>query len=109
MNRSVLLLGGKSTWVLIDKVVVLVVNVGLNLVLIPRFGILGAAMAWAVSIVVDNVIDHEREDVTFEVEVFTYDANPATAIPVYRTAAPMDTTGTTTAMWVTCLSARLWV
>lgn len=50
------------------------------------------------SIVVDNVIDHEREDVTFEVEVFTYDANPATAIPVYRTAAPMDTTATTTAI-----------
>jgi hypothetical protein len=53
---SVLLLGGKSTWVLLDKVAVLVVNVGLNLLLIPRFGILGAAMAWAVSIVVDNVL-----------------------------------------------------
>lgn len=53
---SVLLLGGKSTWVLLDKVVVLIANVGLNLLLIPRFGILGAAMAWAVSIVVDNVL-----------------------------------------------------
>jgi O-antigen/teichoic acid export membrane protein len=53
---SVLLLGGKSTWVLLDKIAVLAVNIGFNLVLIPRFGILGAAIAWALSIVLDNVL-----------------------------------------------------
>lgn len=53
---SVLLMGGRSTWVLAVKVLVLVVNVGANLVLIPRLGIVGAAIAWALAIVVDNVI-----------------------------------------------------
>ncbi|MBI3179040.1 MAG: hypothetical protein HYZ27_05225, partial [Deltaproteobacteria bacterium] len=48
------------------------------------------------SIVVTNVIDHEGEPVTFEVQFFTYDTDPETGIPVYRTTAPMDTTGTST-------------
>ncbi|HVV82172.1 MAG TPA: carboxypeptidase-like regulatory domain-containing protein [Kofleriaceae bacterium] len=50
------------------------------------------------TITVTNVVDHEGEPVTFEVEFFTADANPDTGIPVYRTTAPMDTTGTTTAI-----------
>jgi O-antigen/teichoic acid export membrane protein len=53
---SVLLMGGRSSWVLGVKVVVLTVNVAANLVLIPRLGILGAAVSWALAIVVDNVI-----------------------------------------------------
>jgi O-antigen/teichoic acid export membrane protein len=53
---SVLLMGGRSTWVLAVKVLVLVVNVAANLVLIPRLGIVGAAIAWALAIVVDNAI-----------------------------------------------------
>lgn len=51
---SVLLMGGRSTWVLADKAIVLAVNLVLNLLLIPYFGIVGAAAAWAVAIVVDN-------------------------------------------------------
>lgn len=53
---SVLLMGGRSLWVLGDKVVVLAVNIAANLLLIPRYGILGAALAWALSIVVDNIV-----------------------------------------------------
>lgn len=52
----VLLMGGKSTWNLANTIVAIVLNVGLNLVLIPRFGMEGAAVAWAVSIVIDNVM-----------------------------------------------------
>ncbi|MGA9316387.1 MAG: polysaccharide biosynthesis C-terminal domain-containing protein, partial [Solirubrobacteraceae bacterium] len=51
----VLLMGGKSSWNLVNALAALAVNVGLNLALLPRIGILGAAIAWAASIVVDNV------------------------------------------------------
>jgi O-antigen/teichoic acid export membrane protein len=51
----VLLMGGRSSWSAINAGAALAVNIGLNLVLIPRMGILGAAIAWAASIVVDNV------------------------------------------------------
>ena len=52
----VLLMGGKSSWNLLNTAVALTLNIGLNLVLIPRFGIEGAAIAWAVSIIVDNLM-----------------------------------------------------
>lgn len=51
----VLLMGGKSSWNLVNALAALVVNVGLNLMLLPRIGIVGAAIAWAASIAVDNV------------------------------------------------------
>jgi len=55
-NVTVLLLmGGKSSWNVVNTMAALVVNVGLNLVLLPRIGIAGAAIAWAASIVVDNL------------------------------------------------------
>ncbi|HEX8304635.1 MAG TPA: oligosaccharide flippase family protein [Jatrophihabitans sp.] len=53
---TVLLMGGRSTWVLMDKAAALTVNVAANLVLVPRFGITGAAVAWAVTIVLDSVL-----------------------------------------------------
>jgi O-antigen/teichoic acid export membrane protein len=52
---TVLLMGGKSSWNLINTVVSLTLNVGLNLVLIPRYGINGAAIAWAATIAVNNL------------------------------------------------------
>jgi O-antigen/teichoic acid export membrane protein len=52
----VLLMGGKSSWNLVNTAVALTLNVVLNLVLMPRFGMEGAAVAWAVSIVVDNLL-----------------------------------------------------
>jgi O-antigen/teichoic acid export membrane protein len=51
----VLLMGGKSSWSAINAGSAFIVNIGLNLVLLPRMGILGAAIAWGASIVVDNV------------------------------------------------------
>jgi MYXO-CTERM domain-containing protein len=50
------------------------------------------------AIVVTNVVDLEREDVSFEVQFFADGVDPETGIPVYRTTAPMDTTATTTAI-----------
>ncbi len=51
----VLLMGGKSSLSAYNALAALIVNVGLNLILLPRVGIVGAAIAWAASIVVDNV------------------------------------------------------
>lgn len=51
----VLLMGGKSSWGAINTGAALTVNISLNLLLLPHLGILGAAIAWGASIVVDNV------------------------------------------------------
>lgn len=51
---TVLLMGGRSTWVLADKAASLAINVAANLLLVPHYGITGAAVAWAVTIVLDS-------------------------------------------------------
>ncbi len=51
----VLLMGGRSFWNLANVIVALGVNVVLSLILIPRIGIAGAALAWSGSILINNV------------------------------------------------------
>ncbi|MDQ4004849.1 MAG: oligosaccharide flippase family protein [Actinomycetota bacterium] len=51
----VLLMGGKSLWNLFNTLGALAITVVLSIVLIPRFGVTGAAMAWATSMVFENV------------------------------------------------------
>ncbi|HEU5128346.1 MAG TPA: polysaccharide biosynthesis C-terminal domain-containing protein [Glycomyces sp.] len=53
---SMLSMAGKTSWQLIDVTVALVVNVALNLLLIPAVGIVGAAIAWSASVLVNNLI-----------------------------------------------------
>jgi O-antigen/teichoic acid export membrane protein len=53
---AVLLMSGRSLLSLANAVLTLAVNVGLDLVLIPRLGILGAATGWAISIALRNVL-----------------------------------------------------
>jgi O-antigen/teichoic acid export membrane protein len=52
----VLLMGGKSSWNMANAGAALAVNVVLNIVLIPPFGITGAAVAWAATIAVGNLV-----------------------------------------------------
>jgi len=52
----VLITTGRSSWSLINGLLAVAVNVGLDLVLIPRYGITGAAIGWAVAIVVTNLM-----------------------------------------------------
>ena len=54
--QTILLMGGRSTWQLADKTFALVLNVVLDLLFIPWWGISGAAIAWAITIVVDTAI-----------------------------------------------------
>ena len=48
-------MSGRPLWNMVDNIAVLVLNVALNLVLIPRFGIVGSAVAWAISLGVVNL------------------------------------------------------
>jgi O-antigen/teichoic acid export membrane protein len=52
----VLITTGRSSWSLANGLTALVVNVGLDLLLIPRYGITGAAIGWAAAIIVTNLI-----------------------------------------------------
>jgi O-antigen/teichoic acid export membrane protein len=51
----VLLMGGKSSWTLLNTVLGLTSNIALNLILIPRYGGTGAAIAWSSSILFTNL------------------------------------------------------
>ncbi len=51
----VLLMGGKSSWNLFNVIVALILNVVISLILIPHIGITGAAVAWAASILFNNI------------------------------------------------------
>ncbi|MBJ2119700.1 polysaccharide biosynthesis C-terminal domain-containing protein [Arthrobacter sp. MSA 4-2] len=53
---SVLTMSGRSGWMAFNKSVVLAVNIAANLVLVPRWGILGAASAWAFSMFLDALL-----------------------------------------------------
>jgi O-antigen/teichoic acid export membrane protein len=51
-----LLMAGKSTWSLWNTGATLAVNIALNLVLIPEYGIVGAAVSWSISRLVANAL-----------------------------------------------------
>jgi O-antigen/teichoic acid export membrane protein len=50
----VLLMGGRSTWNLINVSLGLITTIGLGVLLIPHYGVVGAAIAWAATIVIEN-------------------------------------------------------
>lgn len=52
----VLAMAGRTTWNLGTALLALSVNVTVNVLLIPRIGILGAAVAWAAAILAGNVV-----------------------------------------------------
>ena len=48
-------MSGRPLWSVVDNLAALVLNVALNLWLIPRHGILGAAMAWTLALAIVNL------------------------------------------------------
>jgi O-antigen/teichoic acid export membrane protein len=52
----VLVTTGRSSWSLINGLLAVVVNVGLDVALIPRYGITGAAIGWAAAITITNLM-----------------------------------------------------
>lgn len=53
---SVLVMAGRTGWQLYNVAAALVVNLVLNLWLIPSLGIIGAAIAWTASLAVNNLV-----------------------------------------------------
>ncbi|MCQ9163649.1 lipopolysaccharide biosynthesis protein [Arthrobacter sp. STN4] len=53
---ALLTMSGRSGWMAFNKTVVLALNVAGNLVLVPLWGITGAAAAWAFSLVLDSAL-----------------------------------------------------
>lgn len=52
----VLLMGGRSSWNLANTAIAVASNIVLNLILIPPYGMTGAAIAWAASILINNLL-----------------------------------------------------
>jgi O-antigen/teichoic acid export membrane protein len=52
----VLITTGRSSWSLANGLLAMVANVGIDLLLIPRMGIVGAAIGWAVAIALTNLV-----------------------------------------------------
>ena len=53
---TILVMAGRSSWNMGNAATATTLNVILNVVLIPRFGITGAAVAWAVTILLQNLL-----------------------------------------------------
>ena len=66
----VLISTGRSSWSLANGIAAVVVNVGLDLLLIPRYGITGAAVGWAVAIGVTNLTPLAQLAVTMRLHPF---------------------------------------
>jgi len=56
MVDMLLNMAGRTSWTLANSVVALVVMIGVDLLLIPRLGILGAGIGWAAAIVANNAL-----------------------------------------------------
>jgi len=56
MVNLVLIMTGRTTWNLVNALLALGVNVAVDLLLIPRMGITGAAVGWAAAIAVSNLV-----------------------------------------------------
>jgi O-antigen/teichoic acid export membrane protein len=76
----VLLMAGRSGWNLATTALALVVNVVLNIVLVPRWGVEGAAVAWAASILCTNLIPLAQTWAVLGMHPFG--RGTATAVPI---------------------------
>lgn len=56
MLQSILIQGGKSTWQMYNKSIAVTLSIVGNLALVPFLGIWGAAIAWLVVAITDNLI-----------------------------------------------------
>lgn len=77
---SVLVMAGRTGWQLYNVSAALVVNLGLNLWLIPSLGIIGAAIAWTASLAVNNLVPVVQLAVGFKLHPLGRGAGVAVAL-----------------------------
>ncbi|MGA8112422.1 MAG: polysaccharide biosynthesis C-terminal domain-containing protein [Actinocatenispora sp.] len=70
MVDMVLTMGGRTTWNLANVAVAFGTNLVLDLVLIPRWGIIGAAAGWAIALLVKNLMPLAQIAVVLRVHPF---------------------------------------
>jgi O-antigen/teichoic acid export membrane protein len=70
MVDVVLAMAGRTGWNMANVTLALIVNVGLNLLLIPRLGIAGAAWAWFAALAVKNAVPLVQIAMTLGVHPF---------------------------------------
>jgi O-antigen/teichoic acid export membrane protein len=83
----VLIASGRSSWSLMNGLLAVGVNVGLDLVLIPRYGIAGAAIGWAAAIALTNVVPLAQLALVSRVHPFGRSALAAVLLPAFCMAA----------------------
>ena len=66
----VLVTTGRSSWSLANGLLAVMINVGLDVLLIPRYGITGAAIGWAAAIVVANLMPLAQLAATVRLQPF---------------------------------------
>lgn len=71
MVDIVLTMAGKTTWNLYNYLAALVVNVVVNVIAIPPLGILGAAIGWAIALLVKNLLPLTQIWVTLRLHPFS--------------------------------------
>ncbi len=70
MVDMVLNMAGKSVWNLANVLLAFAVNLGLDLLLIPQIGIVGAAIGWAAAILVGNLVPLTQVGLAFKLHPF---------------------------------------
>ncbi len=78
----VLITAGKSSWSMLNGLLVMVVNIALDLWLIPKYGILGAAVAWGTAITVSNIVPLIQLATVFRLHPFGRTSLAATVLAV---------------------------
>ena len=87
-SDTVILMSGRSSLSLGNTVVSVVLNVGGNLLLIPRYGLVGAAIAWAASIVVSGALPAAQAWWTLRLHPFGAGTLTAAAVSVVGVGVP---------------------
>jgi O-antigen/teichoic acid export membrane protein len=83
----VLIATGRSSWSLANGLLAVGLNVALDLLLIPRYGIAGAAIGWAVAIAATNLIPLGQLAVAARVHPFGPGTLAAAALPALTLGA----------------------
>jgi len=116
----VLITTGRSSWSLYNGLLAMGVNIGVDLVLIPRFGITGAAIGWAAAICMSNLVPLAQVAVAAKVHPFGKGMAAASALTVLSfaviplalraVAGPGSTTSITAiALGGTVMALGLWL
>lgn len=70
---AVLIMTEHAKYVLYNNIIVIIINIVLNLILIPIWGIVGAAVATGVSIIINNIISIIENKIIVKITIIKYE------------------------------------